>query len=179
MREYMDLDSSPCDEEGAQVGQPDYTQRAQRECRAYINQIIRMHGPVPEGIGLRIANNPHDFGTYYTVRVYFNTDNAEQKKWAYKVEAGLPAKWDYEAKRELLKLKSLEVPVPPLSIGAVFKAEAKDRVIQDYAEKLDLSELEAMVLGNSDCIAADGCTVDPDGSCPHGYPSPLRTLGLI
>ena len=25
----------------------------------------------------------------------------------------------------------------------------------------------------------DGCNVEPDGQCPHGYQSPLRRLGLI
>lgn len=25
----------------------------------------------------------------------------------------------------------------------------------------------------------DGCNVEPDGRCPHGYPSPMVRLGLI
>lgn len=25
----------------------------------------------------------------------------------------------------------------------------------------------------------DGCVIEPDGHCSHGYPSPLITLGLI
>jgi hypothetical protein len=29
------------------------------------------------------------------------------------------------------------------------------------------------------CEAVDGCIVEPDGVCPHGYPSWLRALGLI
>ena len=27
--------------------------------------------------------------------------------------------------------------------------------------------------------ATDGCPVEPDGECPHGYPSWLLQLGLI
>ena len=27
--------------------------------------------------------------------------------------------------------------------------------------------------------AADGCRVEPDGRCPHGYSSPLILLGVI
>ncbi len=27
--------------------------------------------------------------------------------------------------------------------------------------------------------AADGCRVEPDGVCPHGYESPLLEAGLI
>lgn len=29
------------------------------------------------------------------------------------------------------------------------------------------------------CPAADGCRVEPDGECEHGWPSKLRALGLI
>jgi len=25
----------------------------------------------------------------------------------------------------------------------------------------------------------EGCEVEPDGKCPHGFPSPLRILGYI
>ena len=29
------------------------------------------------------------------------------------------------------------------------------------------------------CQAIDGCRVEPDGQCPHGYPSWLLAMGLI
>ena len=29
------------------------------------------------------------------------------------------------------------------------------------------------------CKAVDGCTVEPDGICQHGYPSWLLALGMI
>lgn len=29
------------------------------------------------------------------------------------------------------------------------------------------------------CRAADGCRVEPDGECEHGWPSKLLALGLI
>jgi hypothetical protein len=29
------------------------------------------------------------------------------------------------------------------------------------------------------CEATDGCTVEPDGHCPHGHPSWLLRLGMI
>ena len=32
---------------------------------------------------------------------------------------------------------------------------------------------------DSVCEATDGCTVEPDGICPHGHPSWLLALGLI
>jgi hypothetical protein len=32
---------------------------------------------------------------------------------------------------------------------------------------------------DSICEATDGCTVEPDGVCPHGHPSWLLRMGLI
>ena len=32
-------------------------------------------------------------------------------------------------------------------------------------------------MGQTDC--PDGCVVEPDGSCPHGYDSAAITLGVI
>ena len=39
-------------------------------------------------------------------------------------------------------------------------------------------ELCSMVF-DGDCYATDGCCVEPDGMCPHGYPSWLLYLGII
>lgn len=47
-----------------------------------------------------------------------------------------------------------------------------------HAKALDFEDLdEAIAEGVID--AADGCRVELDGVCPHGYPSPLRLLGII
>jgi hypothetical protein len=40
-------------------------------------------------------------------------------------------------------------------------------------------ELIDMINDDGDCEATDGCIVEPDGVCPHGYPSWLRYLGMI
>lgn len=39
-------------------------------------------------------------------------------------------------------------------------------------------ELISMIMDGL-CISTDGCKVEPDGTCPHGYPSWLIQLGLI
>jgi len=39
-------------------------------------------------------------------------------------------------------------------------------------------ELEEMVF-DSVVEATDGCTVEPDGTCPHGHPSWLIRMGLV
>lgn len=33
------------------------------------------------------------------------------------------------------------------------------------------------MMGQTDC--EEGCTVEPDGVCPHGYESAALTLGII
>lgn len=32
---------------------------------------------------------------------------------------------------------------------------------------------------DSVCDATDGCQVEPDGTCPHGYPAWLLYLGIV
>ena len=45
-------------------------------------------------------------------------------------------------------------------------------------EPPDLETLEAWTNAGI-CEATDGCVVEPDGACSHGYPSWLLELGLI
>jgi hypothetical protein len=48
----------------------------------------------------------------------------------------------------------------------------------EYAEDLTDQDLYDIAWeGRAEC--ADGCTVEPDGYCEHGYSSPLIILGLI
>lgn len=45
-------------------------------------------------------------------------------------------------------------------------------------EHPDDEQIEEWVM-DSVCEATDGCTVEPDGCCPHGHVSWLIYLGLI
>ena len=47
-----------------------------------------------------------------------------------------------------------------------------------HAESLSIGDLEGM-LCDGDVETLDGCYVEPDGQCPHGYRSPLLILGYI
>ena len=46
-------------------------------------------------------------------------------------------------------------------------------------EEPTMDELEDMVFDVEMPTATDGCIIDPDGICQHGYPSWLLYLGLI
>lgn len=103
MREYIEFDTTPYEEEAAQVGAEDYTERARREGRLLIAQLKRMFPPV-EGVRFVVKGNSHDYGTYYEVRLYY-TDETEE--YASIVESGFPAVWDDEARLELAQSAAL------------------------------------------------------------------------
>lgn len=103
MKDKLELCCSPVDEECAQVGSDDYYVQSRKECRAFINQLRRLHGEEPFGAMLCISANPHDFGTYYEVAVKYEDSIEEAVEYAFKLEDGLPEKWDEEALIELGK----------------------------------------------------------------------------
>jgi hypothetical protein len=43
----------------------------------------------------------------------------------------------------------------------------------------DDDQIETWLMDVELCEATDGCQTEPDGICPHGYPSWLRYLGLV
>lgn len=56
-----------------------------------------------------------------------------------------------------------------------------EREEEGYAQEWATDEnLFDALMGDSYGVeCADGCIVEPDGVCPHGYHSPLITLGMI
>jgi len=94
MRDYIDIGSSPAEEDCAQVGTPDYQQRARAECTRFIELIRRTLGEEPGSAHLAIKSNPHDFGTYYEVVCYFDDNDEEGMKYAFRCEAEAPVRWD-------------------------------------------------------------------------------------
>ena len=100
--DHLDLGSVPSDEDCAQVGVDDnYPVRAKRECRALINQLKRACGEPPPGARFRIMANPHDFGTYYSVVIDFDPEDAEAVAYAYRCDEESPREWDMAARLEL------------------------------------------------------------------------------
>ena len=100
--EALELGPVPAEESCQQCGTRDYDPiMARRECRAYINQLIRQFGEPPVGARLTITSNPHDFGTYYEVAVKFSEDVRAAAEYAYEMESSLPGEWDDAARAEL------------------------------------------------------------------------------
>lgn len=92
--DYITLGATPCDEPCAQVGSPDYYEKAMVECRRYRDLLLKRFGEPPEGARFGIKSFPHDFGSYHEVVVVFEIENEKAKEYAYNVEANLPARWE-------------------------------------------------------------------------------------
>jgi hypothetical protein len=60
-------------------------------------------------------------------------------------------------------------------------SEDKPRKLHEYLEVVSPPSMEQLQEWMMDgcCEAVDGCLVEPDGTCPHGYPSWFLVLGLI
>ena len=51
--------------------------------------------------------------------------------------------------------------------------------IESHYFDYELQDLFDQVDNYGTVETSDGCTVEPDGICPHGQESPLLTLGMI
>jgi len=101
MNDWLDIGSSPPDETCAQIGSPDYHDRARVECRVYINLLRRIYGPEPDGARLCIRRNAHDFGTNLSVACCYESGNQQAIDYALLCDSGKPSEWDAQAKTEL------------------------------------------------------------------------------
>ena len=93
-KEYLEIGPTPADEDCAQVGSPNYSDRARKECSQFIALIRRTVGIEPPGAKLVVRWNPHDFGDYLEVAVQYDPEIEEAVDYAFRVERDAPARWD-------------------------------------------------------------------------------------
>lgn len=101
MRDFIGLDATPYEENCEQLGENYNPTKARQECKVFVNQLRRMFGPEPGNSRLQVNANFHDFGTYFLVFCYFDSDNPDEVEYAFRLEAEMPARWDEEAIEEL------------------------------------------------------------------------------
>lgn len=99
MRAYITLGPTPCEEDCAQVGQPDYREKAVPECKRYIQLLRKTLGPQPEGARLAIKWFDHDFGSYCEVVCYYATEIKEAVDYAFRCESQAPLTWEGEERK--------------------------------------------------------------------------------
>ena len=102
--EYLELGSSPSEEDCAQLGSSDYAYRAIAECKAYRNYLVRLF-PVPDSLQWDVTYilrpYPYEQESYYEVVIRYNPNNVEAVKFAFQVERKAPAHWDERSIAEL------------------------------------------------------------------------------
>lgn len=91
---YIEIGTTPYEEECAQVGELDYYEKVNEESIRYIALLREIFGDETEHDCLYVRKSfPHDFGTYYEVCIkFYDTDRGNE--FAYFVEENLPATWD-------------------------------------------------------------------------------------
>lgn len=95
MIDYMDLGSTPCDENCVQVGAPDYAEREPAASARYLAQLRRTFPQAAEyGCSFVRKAFPHDFGTYHDACIRFNGEDDRAVVFAYFVERNLPNRWN-------------------------------------------------------------------------------------
>lgn len=99
MREYIELGSTPIEENCTQTTDVDFESRSAKECKAYAHQLKRLF----PNSSFSIKSFAHDFGNYKEVVVYYNPDNQEDSDRAANIENNLPLYWDDKARAELTK----------------------------------------------------------------------------
>lgn len=132
------------------------------ECRIFRDQLQRLW---PEG-DFAVKSFPHDFGAYFEVVAYYDDEITSDA--AFDAEANTPANWDEQALEALGLHERAKGSKTPL----------RDSIERQHAESLTEDEIASMIC-DSVVEAADGCEVEPDGMCQHGYRSPLVVLGLM
>lgn len=101
MLDHITLGQTPVDEDCAQVGIDDYTERAIKECRIFGKVLRKMFSKEPGTARLGIKGFPHDFGTYRELVCFFDTEDKEGCEFAFKLEEQLPLEWPEWARKEL------------------------------------------------------------------------------
>lgn len=92
--DYQEFDLTPYDETSAQIGEEDFSKRSKLEYYALIDQLIRMFGsPADNNCSFKLGSCPHDFGTYYELRVYYK----EWNEYMDNLENDFPSEWDEQA----------------------------------------------------------------------------------
>ncbi len=93
-RDYMELGPAPCEEDCVQVTRKGgYLLKMREECLRFIELIRKKLGPEPEGARLSVKSNPHDFGTYLDVVCYYDDEDDEARRYAYRCEREAPRTW--------------------------------------------------------------------------------------
>lgn len=86
MQEYINIGSSPCDEDCAKVGAANYHELSKLELAAFQKAIIAKCGEPPDGARLGIKDRE--------VVCFYDPENEKATEYAFKCEGDSPATWE-------------------------------------------------------------------------------------
>lgn len=105
MKDYLEFDTVPIEEECSQIGHTEnYLEMQSIECKVLKNQLLRMFGDC-ETVVIKRKTNYHDFGTYYSLCVYYDDDNETETEYVFNIEEKFPLEWDEQALKDLSELE--------------------------------------------------------------------------
>jgi len=105
-RDFIHISPTPVEESCVQVGHSNYNQVVRQECYLFIrdleNQILKKWSDIK--INLVTKSNPHDYGTYYEVVAYYDTEDKDSVDQAFFCESDAATTWSEEAQIEIDKV---------------------------------------------------------------------------
>lgn len=93
--DYVCLGSAPAEEQCAQVGEPNFEERAQNECERYLKLIRDIMGKEPYGAELSVKWFGHELSPYGYPEVvcYWDNDFPDSEDYAFECEERAPVTW--------------------------------------------------------------------------------------
>lgn len=103
MKDFINIGSTPFEEDCAQVGSDNYEQVSRIECNRYRDLLKELY---PAG-NFKVKSFPHDFGSYLEVVAYYDEDDENQDAIhaAYEAETSTYGTW--KELEEAVKAKKL------------------------------------------------------------------------
>ena len=131
--DWLDFDTVPYEEQCAQVGEPDALQKMKDEVKRTRALLIQKFGEPPIGVLIRPLRNEHDFGPYYSLRVYYNPNLPDAVAYAFACEGDFPKTWDDTAPVDWHRYRSEETSDDIKSSIADNSTDAGDRALEHDA----------------------------------------------
>jgi hypothetical protein len=87
------------------IGQDNYHKQAIEECTRFIELLRKTFGNEPDGARLAIKWFDHEFGFYWEVVCYYETEIESDRAYAFRCENECPLTWE-GGRREQLRFAS-------------------------------------------------------------------------
>lgn len=129
--EWFDFDTVPYEEQCAQVGEPDALQKMKDEVKRTKALLIQKFGEPPIGVLIRPHRNEHDFGSYYSLRVYYNPNLPDAVAYAFACEGDFPRTWEDTAPVDWRRYRSDQTSDDTRSPIAANPTRGGDRVSEN------------------------------------------------